>query len=164
VQTIYIFDLYGINKNKPNLCIYKELAKNFDIWVDNAPRDLGDVVDVFMAGAKSITLRKEKWPYLDITGIREISENKIYLNIEFEKNAYNGDLSNYNVDGFINFNKKEEVDRDFKAGYFFREISKKSNIYSYESNPKNILYWKTTGVTGLLVDIDKIEEFKKYEY
>ena len=57
-QIIYILDMDGIEKDKPNLCIYQRLSKSHDLRIDNGPRNLGDVVDATMAGATDITLRK----------------------------------------------------------------------------------------------------------
>ena len=36
----------------------------------------------------------------------------------------------------------------------------KHEVYTYESNPRNISYWKNLGITGLFVDFSNIKEFK----
>ncbi len=77
-----MIDLDGIEKDESNLDIYQKLSKKYQLWIDAAPRTLGDVVDVFMAGAKNITLRKTFYPQVNLESIREITENKIYANIE----------------------------------------------------------------------------------
>ena len=158
-QIIYLLDIDGIERNKPNLCTYQRLSKNFQIWVDGSPRNIGDVVDAFMAGAESITLRTETWPSINIENIREISDNKVFINIEKEGVGF---LPSYNADGLVNFNTKEEVEGDFKTNHMLKQLSSKNNLFSYEDNPKNLTYWKTYNPKGLLVDIKKIEEFKKY--
>ena len=86
-QIIYILDLDGINKNKPNLCTYQKVSKNYSIWVDNGPRNIGDVVDSFMAGATAITINKDLFSDLNIASIRDITENKIYLNLDFKQQS-----------------------------------------------------------------------------
>ena len=48
---LYVLDIDGIKKDKPNYCIYQKLSKSFDLWIDCGPRNLEDVVDSFMAGA-----------------------------------------------------------------------------------------------------------------
>jgi hypothetical protein len=159
--TIYILDIYGINKDKPNLCIYQRLSRDFELWIDSGPRNLGDVVDVFLAGANKITIRRSIWHKIDIQGIREVSENKIYIDID-SKTINN--LNYYNVDGLVNFKTREEFENAFKLGYFLKKIASKTNIYSYESDIKNLTYWKKQGINNFLVDIDKIGEFKKYEF
>lgn len=158
--TIYILDIYGINKDKPNLCIYQRLSRDFELWIDSGPRNLGDVVDVFLAGANKITIRRSIWHKIDIQGIREVSENKIYLDIDSKTID---DLNYYNVDGLVNFKTREEFENDFKLSYSLKKITSKTNIYSYESNIKNLTYWRSQGIDNFLVDIDKIGEFKKYE-
>jgi hypothetical protein len=152
---IYILDLDGIEEDKPNLCTYQRLSGSHELWVDNGPRDLGDIVDATMAGATDITLRKNLCPNLYISDIRGISENKIYANIDFAE-----DLSFYDADGLVNFNSRGKIEANFKYSDYFKRIGMKNKIYSYEIDSKNRLYWKRFGVEGLLVDISKIKEFK----
>ena len=50
-STLYILDNDGIEKNKPNLNLYQELSKSYILWVDAGPRNIGDVVDLVIAGS-----------------------------------------------------------------------------------------------------------------
>ena len=152
---IYILDLDGIEKDKPNLCTYQRLSSSHNLWVDNGPRNLGDIVDAVTAGATDITLRINLCQKLNISDIKEISEDKIYTNIDFTE-----DLSFFDTDGLVNFNTREEIETNFKYGEFFKKMILKSKIYSYESDLDNISYWKHFGIEGLLVDLNKLKEFK----
>ena len=154
-KKIYILDLDGIEKDKPNLCTYQRLSSSYDLWVDFGPCNLGDVVDATMAGATDITLRKNLCPQLHISDIKEITENRIYANIDFDE-----DLSIYDADGLVNFNSRQEIESSFKYGDLFKRMTSKSKIYSYETDLKNRTYWKRFGVEGLLVDLNKLKEFK----
>jgi hypothetical protein len=162
---IYILDIEGIETDKPNLCTFQKMSKDYEIWVDNGPRNLGDVVDVFMAGASRVTLRKNLYPQVDLSRIREISENLVFANIDFEEpDDYSAENLYYSdIDGFVNFNNRENVENNFKYNAFLKQYSSKNKLYSYESNPENVNYWKNLGVKGLLVKINKLEEFKKYD-
>jgi len=40
-EKIYVLDIDGIEKDKPNLCLYPKLSENHKIWVDAGPRVLG---------------------------------------------------------------------------------------------------------------------------
>ena len=160
-KPLYILDLYGIEKDKPNLCTYQKLSKDFNLWVDSGPRNLGDVVDVFMAGANAITLRRNLWPNINISSIREISENKVYIKLE---KAALEEVTFYNSDGIINFSSKEEIENDYKYEHKLKMLISKSNFFAYEEDVKNLNYWKTYGVENLLVDIEKIGEFNRYEF
>lgn len=151
-KKIYIFDLDGIEKDKPNLCTYQRLSGSYDLWVDFGPRNLGDVVDATMAGATDITLRKNLCPQLYISKIKGITENKIYENIDFAEGLSFGD-----ADGLVNFNSREEIERDFKHSDFFKRMSLKNKVYSYETDLENRTYWERFGVEGLLVDINKLK-------
>jgi uncharacterized protein related to proFAR isomerase len=161
---IYILDLDGINKDKPNLCIYQNLSNSYDLWVDYGPRTLGDIVDVFFTGATSITIRKKLCPKLNLTDIREITENKFYLNMEFEKNRYhkiNDELFNES-DGLVNFYSKNQIESKNNNLRYLLKYRAKNNIFTYEEDPYNINYWKRYGIKDFLIEKNKSEEFKKW--
>jgi len=75
-EKIYILDKDGIEKDKPNLCLFQKTSNSYSLWIDSGPIELGDIVDSFMAGASAITIRKNLWKKLDLKKIREISENE----------------------------------------------------------------------------------------
>ena len=154
-KKIYILDLDGIERDKPNLCTYQRLAGQIDFWVDSGPRDKGDIVDATMSGATDITLRKKLCPNLQVSEIKEISENKIYEKIDFREEIPFND-----IDGFVNFNTKEEIEGNFEYSGNLKKMSANNIIYSYESELKNLNYWKHFNVEGLLVDLNKVKEFK----
>jgi len=154
-KRLYILDLDGIKKNKPNLCTYQKLSKYYDIWADFAPKDLGDVVDSFMSGVTSIVIRKKDYANFNPSKIKEISNNNIFLTIETE-----AEVLEYRkeIEGFINIKKREQIESNFK----YKEIinALKENTYTYEDKHENLGYWQKSGVKGLIVDIDKINRFR----
>jgi hypothetical protein len=159
INKVYILDLDGIEKDKPNLCTFQRLSVTHDLFVDSGPRDLGDVVDLILAGATEVTIRRGLCPQLVIESIREITENKIYANIEVGERI--SDSFMYAVDGFINLSRnKMEIDYNFEDT--LKQYKNQKNTFVYEYDPANILYWEKHGINGLLVDIEKLEEFKKW--
>ena len=159
---LYVIDIDGIKKNKSNLDIYQNLSKKYQIFIDNAPRTLGDIVDVFMTGAKNITLRKTYYPHIKLESIREITENKIYANIEInDQTMFYDDFFFEGVDGLINFYSREELENAFKKMEAIKNISTKNKTYIYENNKKNIDYWNKFNPECFLVDISKYWEFKQ---
>jgi len=157
IDKVYILDLDGIQKDKPNLCTIQRLSPTHDLYVDSGPRDLGDVVDLLMAGAFAVTIRRSLYPQLNIENIREITENKIYENIEAENEAYSPFING--ITGFVNFSRFNK-DIDLKFEEMLKQINNQKEVYVYEHDPVNALYWEKRGVNTLLVDIEKIEEFK----
>jgi len=159
---LYVIDLDGIEKDKSNLDIYQKLSKKYQLWIDAAPRKLGDVVDIFMAGATNITLRKTFYPQLNLERIREVTENKIYENIEiYNQTVLYDDFFFEDVDGLINFYSREELEQDFKKYEVIKNFSTKNKIHIYENNKQNIEYWNKFNPEGFLVDISKYWEFKQ---
>ena len=123
-QMIYILDFDGIDKNKPNLCTFQKVSKNHSIWADTGPRNLGDVVDVFMAGATAITIRESLFTKLNIPSIREITENNIYINIDF-----NNPKEPQDIDGLTIFKEKEEIELNINHINLVKNLALKNKIY-----------------------------------
>jgi len=162
---LYVLDIDGIERDKPNYCTYQKLSKSFDLWIDCGPRNLGDVVDAFMTGATRITIRREFCRQLNFNSIREITENKIYtyLNLESERKKFDDDLFFQISDGLVTFNDKEQIELDCNYSDFLKYQSSKNKILSYESHPSNISFWKNYNIDNLLVDMHLIKEFEKYD-
>ena len=159
---LYVIDIDGIKKNKSNLDIYQKLSKKYQLFIDNAPRTLGDIVDVFMAGANNITLRKTFYTNITLDSIREITENKIYANIEiYDLNKFYNAFFFEGFDGLINFHSRETLENDFKKMEMIKNIFTKNKIYVYENNKKNIEYWNKFKPECFLVDISRYWDFKK---
>jgi hypothetical protein len=156
---IYIYDLDGINKDKPNLCTLQKYSSQYELWMDSGPRDLGDVVDSILAGAERVTIRKKLFPQININEIREITENPIFSNIEINYKKLD-ELRYLDVDGFVNFYNIEEFQNKNEINQYINQLKNAKPIYAYEKNPSNINYWQKIGIKYLLVNANKLEEFK----
>lgn len=163
-ELLYVIDQDGIEKDKSNFDIYQKLSKKYQLWVDTAPRRLGDVVDVFMTGAIKITLRKIFYSYIKLESIREISDNKIYASIDVNNHSkFFNDFLLTSFDGIILFYSRDELEKDFKKEEAMKNILTKYNTFIYENNKKNIGYWSKFKPSCFIVEISKYWEFKKNE-
>ncbi len=162
---IYLIDNDGILKDKPNICTFQKLSKNYELWIDNAPRTLGDIVDTFMAGATKIVIRKKYCPELKIEKIREITDNEIFSNLEIDENQTITPFYNFyqNSDGLINFYNKEKLEMNFKYQDIIKQYIGQKPIYTNENKKENLLFWKNLGIKNFLTNIENYTEFKKYE-
>jgi len=160
---LYILDIDGIEKDKPNLCTFQKLSKKYDLWLDSGPRNLGDVVDAFMAGATRITIRRELCRQIEVNSIREITENEIYayISLESEKKLMDDALFYNDVDGLVNFNEKGKLELEYNYGTLLKNQSSKNKVYTYEQSPLNIHFWKKYNIENFLVDIKSVKEFEK---
>ena len=154
-KRVYILDLDGIEKNKPNLCTFQRLSSFYELWVDFGPRNLGDFVDATMTGATDLTLRKKLCFKVNIIDIKELIENKIYINVDFSEEPYYE-----NLDGIVNFNSRDELESKYEFVSYLKKLGQNKKIYTYESDLANRSYWKNISVEGFLVDFNKIKEFK----
>jgi hypothetical protein len=154
-KRLYILDLDGIDKDKPNLCTFQRLSSFYDLWVDFGPRNIGDFVDATMTGVTDLTLRKKLCPQVTIADIKDLIENKIYSNIDFLEETYYE-----NLDGLVNFNSKEDLESNYGYVNYLKKAGKITKIYIYESELKNRSYWENIPPEGFLVDFNKIKEFK----
>jgi len=119
-----------------------------------------------MAGAINITVRNNLWHELDFSSIKEITENKIYAGVDLKnQDGHNTEMFPFcDFDGLVIFDGENRVEKDFKYGSLLKNVCLNHEVYAYERESKNIKYWKNLGVTGLLVDISRIKEFKKNEF
>jgi len=156
LKKIYLFDIDGIEKDKPNLCTYQRFSGLYEIWVDNGPRNIGDIVDSTTAGATDITIRPKIFANLKVSDIKEITENKIYS--IYETNSLLNKPAQ--TDGLVNFYSIKELDSDLKSKSNLLEMISKSNSYSYITNIAEESYWKRIGANGLIIDLKRYEELK----
>ena len=163
---VYVYDKDGVEKDKPNLCTYPKLSEHCKIWVDCGPRTLGDVVDVVMAGATSITLRKNLWPNIDVSNIREITESNIYemLGPQNHTDQISSFSLSPDVDGFVISSGKDKFKRDFIYAEAIKNICKRFNATVIESDETFFPYWKNIGATTLLIELNTWKKVKHREF
>ena len=156
-EHIYILDHDGINKNKPNLCLLQKLSKKHQLWVDQGPKVLGDLVDSIIAGANNITIRRNLLPLSDLTNIKDLIENKIFLNID--PHNIEKELSNkfIDFDGYILF-CNNNISKDFRYKEYLKNLVKNNEIFVYTTDKANLRYLNKFDFEGFLIDIEKIEE------
>ena len=163
---LYIYDKDGVDTDKPNLCTYQKLSEHCKLWVDCGPRALGDVVDTVMAGAISITLRKNLWPKANIPSIREITESNIYESVDPQgpTNQIPSFSLTPGVDGFVAYPEKGKVERDFIYDDAIKNICKRFNTYVVESKENRFPYWKNIGASGVLIELSTWKKVKDHEF
>ena len=141
---------------------YQRIPGKENAWIDTGPRDLGDIMDAVMAGAKSITIRKNLWPKLEINKIKEMTENEIFIVFETDNENLQTNYSSSDIDGFVLFKKREEIEKQFGMNNQIKRMTMKNKVYAYEADPNNISFWKNMTITGLIVDLPKVKEFKDH--
>jgi len=153
-KEIYFLDIDGIEKNKPNLCTYQKISEKQEIWVDTGPRDLGDVVDLLMAGANKITIREQLYPIEELPDIKEVTENKIYTFVDsLQDNKRVLTFPQLSTDGLVFFLDRKQIEADFKKEELLKSLCNRYNMYVAEADRKNIPYWEKIGVSGVLLDL-----------
>lgn len=155
---LYILDDDGITENKPNLSLYQQLSERNTLWVDAGPRNLGEVMDIVTAGATTVVVRPHRWPNIDLSTIREITECDIYATLDYDKEP--SLLSE--VNGLVFFPADDQTEENSSPSPFLKGLMEKFPVYVYEQDPEKKHYWETTGVAGILIDIENIEEDKTY--
>lgn len=160
---IYFLDIDGIEKNKPNLCLYQKISENHELWVDAGPRVLGDIVDHIIAGATRITIRKNLFSIEEIPNIKEVTESMIYSDVDLRNEKERTIVFSLlpGVDGLVVFSDKNQIEMDFKTGELLKTLCNKYKVYVAESDEKNISYWKNSGVAGVLLDLKKIKQVNR---
>jgi len=107
-EKAYVLDLDGINKNRPNLDIYRKVSRKPFLWIDALPRRLDDVMDLVVVGAERITIG-------DVIGddelkrIREICDVELFLRGDDGVKAAEKAVK-FGLDGIVMVSPKGRVD------------------------------------------------------
>ncbi len=56
-DAIYLVDLDGLTKNRPQVGLVQDLSGRVHTWADSGPREPEDTMDQLMAGAEQVTVR-----------------------------------------------------------------------------------------------------------
>ncbi|RLF42496.1 MAG: hypothetical protein DRN12_00155 [Thermoplasmata archaeon] len=159
----YVLDGDGILKDKPNVSLYQQMARYHEIWVDAGPRNLGDLVDIIIAGANIVIIRIDRWLDFNIDEIRELTDTPVYLMVKpTEEDRYEMKNLASLADGLVLFTSFEDIRKNFVIEGVLRDLSKDNKVYAYEDKPEYIRSWESIGVKGLLVNIDNLKEFREY--
>lgn len=157
---LYVLDVDGIQNNKPNLSLYKRLSNHCLLWIDTGPRSLDDVVDVVMAGASTITIRKNIWPSVDLFALHDLTEDEIFFVFDQEHTTKHIELSVFpDIVGAVVFYDEKQIRKNFSYSAYLKEIAKKSKLFIYNVDPTNMEYWKEQDITGVLVDIKRMNGY-----
>ena len=156
-KEIYFLDVDGLEKDKPNLCTYQRVAGHGKMWVDVGPRTLGDVTDLVMAGATSITIRKNLFE--ELVKIEEMTESRIFIAVDLQDKKGSDDLftTMSNIAGIVVNYDREKLEIDFDARDLLKRLCNKYSVYIVESEKENIPYWEGIGVKGVLLDFYKVK-------
>lgn len=160
-KNLYLYDMDGIKSNKPNYCTYQRFSTLAELWIDSAPRNMGDIVDNLMAGGNNIVIQEQKWIGGILSDIKNITQNNIFCKIEDESIEYYKMLYKEGIEGLIILKNHEEIQNNFTFKNYVKTLAEKTSLYGFESNPKNLSYWKNIKAKGVFIEIDKIKEFDK---
>lgn len=86
-QALYVWDVDGNEYGEPNLEFYQALERaRITPWVDAGCRKPEDVMDVFFAGAASITIQLRHMEPSRIREVAEMSDAELFLGFTVEGN------------------------------------------------------------------------------
>jgi len=107
-KMVYVLDLDGVNRNRPNLDIYSKFSHKPFLWIDSLPRHLEDVMDIVITGAERITIG-------DIMGDEELKEIRDMCDVEIFIRGDDGKKAaekarKFGFDGVVLVSSKEKVD------------------------------------------------------
>jgi hypothetical protein len=95
-------------------------------------------------------LREEHWPSLDMSGVQDLTDDEIYLDMSKKhqeqkslEHFYPGDI------GIILFNEETLY------GSFSKESTLHKKIYVYASSLEKNQLWTEQGIAGIIIDLNK---------
>ena len=159
-KEFYFLDMDGIEKDKPNLCTYQRMSGRCKMWVDVGPHTLGDITDLVMAGATSITVRKKLFPIMELPKVEEMTENNIYIGVDLQDKKEQDVLFSplHNIEGIVVILDRAQIEANFDSRDLLKQLCNKYQVYAAESEEENIPYWERIGVAGVLLDFSKVKK------
>jgi hypothetical protein len=156
---LYVLDYDGINHRNPNLELYQKLTEHCDLWIDNGPRRIDDVMDTIMAGATNLSVRPDLWPDMNLSDVLELTDDEVYLSLD---PPYHESLRSFypNITGVVVFNQETQQDTDFITTSYLKDRTKTMKTYLYTAPPTAMKYWEEQGITGILVDLNRKEGYR----
>jgi hypothetical protein len=154
---LYVLDYDGIDHNNPNLELYQKLSASLILWIDDGPRRIDDVMDTIMAGATNLTVRPDHWPDVSLEDIFELTDGEVFYAVTPQQTMQRSpSLVSSSGVGVIVFPNEHQINQDFTAASYLKELGMKYKLYLYSTEGKNLSGWEEQGLTGLVVDVRTI--------
>ncbi|UCE37391.1 MAG: hypothetical protein JSW00_18340 [Thermoplasmata archaeon] len=84
-KRVFIVDLNGINRDKPQLELIKRLSTKMELWVDGGSRYAEGAIDILIAGSEKVVLGTKTLRSIEeLDKACELSQN-IVLGIDYDK-------------------------------------------------------------------------------
>ncbi len=78
-ERIYLIDLDGIERNRPQLDLIKRLSIRREVWVDCGVRDMNTLLDLYVAGADRVVISTKTLRDMDfVEKAVEISDSMVF--------------------------------------------------------------------------------------
>ena len=107
-EMVYVLDLDGVNKNRPNLDLYRKLSAKPFLWIDSLPRHIEDVMDIVIVGAKRITVG-DAMVDKELREIKDMCDIEIFLRGDDARRSAEK-VMKFGLDGVVIVSDKGKVD------------------------------------------------------
>jgi hypothetical protein len=155
---LYVLDYDGLERSNPNLEMYQRLTEHCVLWIDNGPRRIDDVMDTIMAGATNLSLQPSLWPDLMLADVFELTDDEVFLVVDAStRDAF--PPAPLDITGVVLFQGFQQ-DTEFITTSFLKDKASTLKTYLYTAPASTIPYWEERGITGLLVDFNKKEDYR----
>jgi hypothetical protein len=150
---LYVIDVQGVKKNKPQYTFYQRFSSLYNLWVDTGPRNIGDVVDDIFSGAKHIIIRTNIWKGGSLKSIREFSDQELLIAFELQdiSKLFESMYFLNDADGVVLFITKNSL-LDFKMESKLNQMIKNNNFYIFD-DLVNERRWSSKKIKGFLKEI-----------
>jgi len=150
---LYVLDADGIDHDNPDLELYQQLTEHCDLWVDDGPRRIDDVMDTIMAGATNLTIRPERWPQVSIDEIFDLTDGEVFYAMTVGKDQLQSSNTTPQGVGIVAFAEPTQSREDFTTASRLKEIGTKQKLYLYTPHTVTPSGWEEQSLAGLVVDL-----------
>lgn len=121
-DTLYMLDLDGVERDRPQLDLIRTLSMRKKLWVDGGSRDIDTLTDMYIAGADRVVLSTKTAPSVDFIEESVEMSNTLILSIDMD----GGIISNSDEVKVMNVEELVEIAVDMGIDSFiFADYSDK---------------------------------------
>lgn len=166
-----IMDLNGINRDRPQLDIFKTISTKMELWVDAGTRIGPGVIDVFVAGADYVVLGTKTLLGLnELEKANELSENVI-LDINYDEGIVSpkSAVREMSLSGLVEETKKIGIKNaiftdlknttsssDFDLNAARQVLSPDLNVYFHGRLKEGERTFAKMDIKGLIYEVDTL--------
>jgi hypothetical protein len=145
---LYLQDHDALQGQGPSFDVFQRLCVHRPLWIDAGPQSVGDVIDLFMAGATVVIIRPHHWKRCSMQDIKQYTENPVY----YEISTHDPGISLTESDGYV-FLDDSQLSTASQLPSNIMRLGSTKPVYVYTTAAYLPSEWKEKAQVGRIIDL-----------